>query len=296
MLGIHVARTSKVLESKRDDAAKRTRKSMYAALKEDIETLRLTAAQIYVCGPRNSRVNRMDYERIGKYVNDNVIALAVHSSYLTVGLWSIDSENISAKDKSAIAHLDTQLALCQKLNACGLVVHLPKKPIEVVVQTLQCDAVRDVIATHKVPIILEMVPVKKGADVDTAYVTPVQVNALVANLAFFDDDLWGICVDTAHMWGAGVSPDMEEWLAAIERPQMIKLFHLNGAQENTWNSGRDVHHIALSDEDHLFGGEKKDGIVPIVQFCRMHKVPIICEINRGSERAARDSLRRIRKI
>ena len=65
-LGIHVAKVSKVLGAKR--------KTMLAALEDDVEELNLSAVQIYTHGPRNSRKNKMDHAAIKKYCEENKIS------------------------------------------------------------------------------------------------------------------------------------------------------------------------------------------------------------------------------
>jgi endonuclease IV len=311
MLGIHVAKTSKVLESNKVDkdgnVKMKVRKTMFHAIKEEVEELKLTAIQIYTHGPRNYRANRMDHARIAQYVEEKKVALIVHGSYVSAGLWKVTEENKdSKKSKTAVDHLRSQLQTSQRVGARGLVIHVPRKPVDSMVDAFRTSTVRAVIAEAEVPILLEMMPVKKGADVDKAYVTPEQVNALVNELEFLSSKSWGICVDTAHLWGAGVAvskkSDMQEWLDAIETPGMIKLFHLNGSQTDTWNSGRDVHHIVFGEDDDSFGAThtlkkaKKTGVAPIIKFCMAHSLPVICEINRGSEEDARASLRLINQI
>jgi endonuclease IV len=311
MLGIHVAKISKVLESTNVDKDKnvkmKVRKTLFHAIKEEVEELNLTAVQIYTHGPRNYRANIMDHDRIGQYVDEKKLNLIVHGSYVSAGLWNVTEENKgSKKSKAAVDHLRSQLQTSQRVNACGLVIHVPRKPVKYMVDAFRTSTVRAVIDEEKVPILLEMMPVKEGKNVDKAYVTPKQVNALVNELDFLNSESWGICVDTAHLWGGGVDvskkSDMQSWLDAIESPNMIKLFHLNGSQDDTWNSGRDVHHIVFGNDDDSFGTThtlkkaKKTGVYPIIKFCMAHNIPVICEINRGSEDDVRASLRLINQI
>jgi len=332
MLGVHVAKTSKVLQTRPRKAkavgnakvatqaaanakAKavprgRVRRTMLAALEHDVAELKLTAVQIYTHGPRSYRANRMNHELIRQFLEKENVAMAVHGSYLTAGLWNVDADNFrEAKRRAAVAHLKDQLETCEKIGAMGLVVHLPRKPVETVIEALQVPSVKSVLDECKVPILLEMVPVKDGSNSDKAYVTPDQINCLVDSLDFLDASTWGICVDTAHLWGAGVdvtkAAQTREWLANIEHPEMIKLMHLNGSAKATWDSGRDEHYIAFGPDDDIWGAygspprtpkakakakAKKSGVAPIIEFCVGRKIPVICEINRGLEADVRASL------
>lgn len=308
MLGVHVSKVSKVLE-------KSKRKTMLEALKVDCDALGLTAAQIYTHGPRNSRENKMDYEAIRKWSVENEIGLYVHSSYLTVSIWNLNDINKDMpKIKNYIGMLDSQLEACKKLGAKGLVVHFPKKPLTDVINTVQCSAFKQVIIKHDVPILFEMVPVKdKGIVLNKkgtvkhhkGYVTPNQINRFCKKVQL-PKRLWGIVIDTAHLWGAGIDPSdkksQDKWFDEIDNPKMIKLIHLNGSPAKTFASGRDEHIIAFSKSDAVYGKHaeqktyKKSGVFSIIQFVMKYDLPIICEINRGTEKDVRMSIKLINKL
>ncbi len=310
MLGVHVSKISKVL-----DNTKRT--TLLAALQDDCGELNLTAAQIYTHGPRNSRANNLDHKKIKKWATENKIALYVHSSYLTVSLWNLnDATKDLSKVKGYVRLLDEQLAACKKIGALGLVIHFPSKPLDVVVKTLECSMFKIIAARHGVPILFEMKPIKnKGikGSVQKGYVTTEQLNAFCAAVKL-PKELWGIVIDTAHLWGAGVDTtdkkSQDEWFDELTHPDMIKLIHLNGGQTKTFNSGRDEHFIVFSDADNMYGkyadGKtaakcdldllKNSGIYSIVKFAMKKKLTIICEINRGKEREVRYSLELINRL
>jgi len=127
-----------------------------------------------------------------------------------------------------------------------------------------------------------MVSNKGAAD---TYETPAKINHLTQLIGA--DSWWGWCVDTAHLWGAGVNiraeADMEAWLAAI-KPGVIKLFHLNGSYAEM-GSGADKHAIALGEGDLIWHGipYQESGVSAIVRYAKKHNIPIVCEINRGKE-------------
>lgn len=308
MLGVHVSKISKVVETiprrrkptKENPAKKRVRKTMVQAIRDDSNRLMLTAVQIYTHGPRNFKANQMDYEAIKGLTEE--LNISVHSTYATggshKGIWRVTEETKKQTgSRNNIRHFSDQLLACSRMGASGFVVHLPRKSAAAVAETLKVDLMQEVIKKHGVPIMLEMIPVKDQAEGES-FLTPDQINELIEEMEFMDDNLWGICVDTAHLWGGGVDVStaeaMQGWLDAIDDRSMIKMFHLNGSEKKTWNSGRDVHIIAFSEEDDMFRPfkeePKKSGVYPIVKFCMENKLPVICEINRGSEKDARASL------
>lgn len=62
------------------------------------------------------------------------------------------------------------------------------------------------------------------------------------------------------------------------------MFHLNGSS-SALGSGKDKHEIAGGPDDLIWGGTNYDcsGVMAVVEYAKAHKIPIICEINRGSE-------------
>ena len=100
MIGIHTSKVSHILQK-----PYKNRKTMFDAIKTDHEELKLGACQIFVQGPRNSRMSKIDYKKINDYCNINKINLYVHTSYLSVGIFSVNSENVdSEKSKNAISN------------------------------------------------------------------------------------------------------------------------------------------------------------------------------------------------
>jgi len=300
MLGVHVSKVSKVI-----DGAKR--KTMLDALREDCGSLRLTAAQIYTHGPRNSNPNKMDYEKIKKWAADEKIKLYVHSSYLTVSIWNLNETTKELpKVKKYIKMLNDQLIACKKVGSHGLVIHFPNKTLKDVIDTVSCSVFKLMIERHGVPILFEMKPIKnKGVKkgVNYGYVTPDQLNKFCKKVTL-SKKLWGVVIDTAHLWGAGVDTTdkktQDEWFNEFKFPKMIKLIHLNGSQLKTFGSGRDEHIIVFSDDDDMYSKykktPKKSGIFSILQFVMKNNLAVICEINRGLEKDVRMSLNLINSL
>lgn len=306
MLGVHVAKNSHVL-----DGASMKRKTMLEALKLDVETLDLKSAQIYTHGPRSSHRNPMDYKAIKAYCKRRKLALWVHSAYITTGMWNINEDTKGdPKAKAIISLIKDQLIACNHLGANGLVIHLPKKHWNVVVGTLKILA--PMLNKFKTPLLFEMTAVL--AHPEFTYETPEKLNRLCDAIMdeIPDYENWGICPDTAHLWGAGVDVDdqktMKSWFANMKYPYKIGLIHLNGSGVKNFSAGKDKHEIVFSDEDDIWNPDysiddeldlvaiKKSSIYTILKFAKKHKLSIICEINRGTAEDVMLSIDALKKI
>jgi endonuclease IV len=292
MLGVHTSKISKVL----DDPNKK-RSTMLDAITIDTSQLKLGAVQIYTHGPRNSKRNPMNYNAIREYCEKNKISLYVHSSYITTGIWYINKESKDdSKSKFAIKLLLDQLESCDSLGSGGLVIHLPKKHPDVIIECFKVLA--PLTEKYKTPILLEMTAVKPHPM--NTYETPQKNNRLcdmlLKEIPKFTN--WGICPDTAHLWGAGIEINevsiMKSWFANLKYPKRVKLMHLNGASNSTFDTGKDKHMVIFSNEDDIWNDIinsevgydskklKASSLYELIKFGKKYKLAMICEINRGN--------------
>ena len=307
-LGVHVAKVSHVLAT-----PNKKRATMLEAIQVDCGELHLNACQIFVQGPRNSKMSAMDYTAIRTHCESEKINLYVHSSYLSVGIFSVNEENaITKKSKFAISNIAQQLDACDQLGARGFVIHLTKRTPEEIVESLQ--VLYPHIKDFHTPLILEQ-PAKKPAGNKT-YETPEMINMLTQMIMGELSELkWGWCIDTCHLWSAGIKMHekltMKKWLGDIEFPKKIALFHLNGGSQDIFGTGRDKHIIPFSDEDDIFKEStqneydkqefnltkfKKDSIWVLCQFAKKNKIDAILEINRGSVEETKFAISTLLKI
>jgi endonuclease IV len=288
-IGVHVAKISKVLE-------KRNRKTYLDAIRDDVEQLNLGCVQIFVAGPASSRMASMKSGEIKKYCSREKINLYVHSSYLTVGIWSLTNENKDTpKSKAAISHLDNQMIACDALESKGFVVHLPKKLPHVVIDALMI--IIPIIKKYKTPFMLEM-PASKSDD--RTYETPEKIDVLNDMIfeSYPDFTNWSWVIDTAHLWSCGIEVDdfklMKKWFKALKYPNKIGLFHLNGSSIEQYETGKDKHKVVFGSDDDIWNQDaniedglnaksiKKSTIHLIAQFTKKRNIDLICEINRGN--------------
>ena len=307
MLGVHVSKTSKILDPSKYDA----RNTMLDAITQDCEELKLNCCQIFTHGPANSHINAMDYSAVENYCTINQITLFVHSAYMTTGIWNIKESNKSdPKSVYTINLLVSQFECCEKLNSKGLVIHTPKKEPGIIIEALKI--VIPFIKEFKTPLIFEMTAVKP--DPTKTYETPEKINNLnkLLHQEFPAYDNWGWCIDTCHLWSAGIEMNdvatVNKWLTTLDKPEKIKLFHLNGASISTFNTGKDNHKVAFGADDDIWNKiinintgyikkkVKKSSIYTIVEFAKIHNISIICEINRGDYKEIEFSMKAIRRM
>jgi deoxyribonuclease-4 len=289
ILGIHVSKTSNTLDDKTPSY------DLSDAIVRETTVLGLNAAQVFTYGPRQATPNKIDYDKVKSVTAD--IDLSVHSAYATTGIWKVNAENKSqAKSKRMIDVVKLQLASCKKINAHSLVLHINKIYPDQAAETMKFLA--PYAKKVGVKVVLEMVSSK--ADPDKTYETPEKIDNLTTLLGP-KENWWGWCVDTAHLWGAGVDVSkyeyMTDWLNRLTYKKKISMFHLNGSYAKL-GSGKDKHAIAFSSVDLIWYGIKPEesGVRAIVEFATKYKIPIICEINRGSEEEVVASLSAIKKL
>ena len=317
-IGIHVAKTSHVIEcmkkkriSKTEEEkingreknaksfkmtlGRETRKTMLDAIKGDFEFLNFGTCQIFVQGPRNSHMSKMNHVKINKYCKLHKIKLFVHSSYISVGIFSVNAETCeSEKSKRAIQTIVSQMRVCDLLGSCGFVIHLSKRTPEEICETMKILVPH--ITQFKTPLIFEQ-PAKR-VDGDKTYETPEKINVLNSLLVktFPKYTNWGWCLDTCHLWSAGIqmgsNKHVKEWLSKLKLPKKIILFHLNGGLKKYFGTGKDTHIIPFEPEDAIWHPYKlysptklkKTSIGTIMKFAEKYEIPCILEINRGTQR------------
>lgn len=273
-LGIHVSSKSKVLNKSKS-------LPIHSAISRDTDILDLNSVQIFTHGPRNKNENKLDYKQIKNACKN--LDLTVHSTYMSVAIWKVSNNNKNTKiSKEYIKHITDQLETCKKIGAWGLVIHISKNEPSVIADTMKI--LKPIAKTLKVKIILEMVSAKASGQL--TYETPEKINYLTELIGL--EKWWCWCIDTAHLWGAGINvkkyKDMKKWFGSIKYKKKIGMIHLNGSSANL-GSGDDKHEIPFTIDDKIWYNilPKKSGLRTAVEFAMKHDCTIICEINRGEE-------------
>jgi len=284
MLGIHVNKSSSTL---------------YNAILKAHTDFQINSAQIFVYGPQSMIPIKLDPKKLRTISTRQIpIKLVIHSSYPSISIWNISKHNISTKESQRqIANILDQLIIGMQIQAMGLVLHIAKYPAASIAETMLL--LKPLAKKTQVPILLEMVSSKSSPN---TYETPEKIN----NLSKLIDNTtntswWGWCIDTAHLWGAGIDiryyKQMAQWLNQIRYKDKIKLFHLNGSSVIR-GSGKDKHEIVFSQYDKIWHNisPKKSGVYAIVKFAQKRQIPIICEIKRGTLNEIRKGLNILKSL
>lgn len=216
-------------------------KNYVAALRAAVDTAakngcQMAAAQIFVTNPRSGKSTVSDVEaaEIKKYLAETGLSLYVHSSYLT---------NPWGEKPGLGKHLaKVELTLADAVGAKGLVVHLPRKPAAVIV-----ESIGDLLDGNSGIIYLE---INSYVASETTYETPEKINVLLEaireKLPPALHSRIGVTVDTAHLWAAGVDISTRhgaiEWCGRFDLIADVHpvLVHLND-QIHQCGDGRDEH-------------------------------------------------------
>ncbi len=277
MFGVHVTKSSHVLDDKTEAD------TLSEAIARDAGQLELKSVQVFTYGPRFLVPNKVDFDEVKKVVAERQLDISVHSAYATTGIWKIFDKSLDER-KKAIAVFSSQMRSCEKIGAWGMVLHVTKVDPETVAKVMK--KIMPVAVRTNVKIVLEMVANKAGA---LTYETPEKINHVTELIG---DGPWGWCIDTAHLWGAGVDvkkyASMAGWLERLQHKDRVLQIHLNGSSAAR-ASGKDKHEIAFSPDDLIWYKVKPEesGLKAIVEFALERHLTVTLEVNRGAEKYTR---------
>jgi len=227
----------------------------------------ITAIAIFVAGPRTYSINISDDEayEIGSLNLD----IFVHNTYLSHP-WT---------NKSVAIHsIHKQIKVCNKMNAKGFIIHLPKDSINTVIKIL--PKLYD--SEYPVRIYLETPAVKPS---NAIFHKPACLNELFERIKNEVDpnlDYFGLCIDTAHLWSCGIDlsdyKSAETWFNELNIEPKCLMIHCND-NDKELGYAPDIHN-SLTDgkiwqkyKDNLY----ESGLYAIMKYARRNSVPIILE-------------------
>ena len=278
MFGVHVTKSSHVLDDKTEAD------TLSEAIARDADALDLKSVQVFTYGPRFLVANKIDFDEVKQVVAKRKLSLSIHSAYATVSIWKMFDKDIDDRKKD-IAIFSSQMRSCEKIGAWGMVLHVTKIEPDVVARVMK--KIMPIATKTGVKIVLEMVANK--AHKTNTYETPEKINRVSELIG---DGPWGWCIDTAHLWGAGVDvksySNMKEWLDKLKHKDRVVQIHLNGSSA-ILASGKDKHEIAFSPDDKIWYKVKPQdsGLKAIVEFAIERNIDVTLEINRGAEKYTR---------
>jgi endonuclease IV len=239
--------------------------------------LAVTAAAIFVGGPKNREITLRGEERaqLREYVKRTGLRVIAHSSY---------SAQPWRGDPDAARYIREELGVCQEAGIAGLVVHLPKLPVEHVMRYIArlCEP-----GAPDVRLYFETPAVRPA---ESYYETPEKLAALFAAIrAEIDPRLehFGLCVDTAHLWTCGVDlrsyEAADEWLRGLEAaadviPPAAVMIHLNDSARAR-GVGPDTHAGLAHGKiwEGYLDRPEAGGLAAFTDYAQRHETPVILE-------------------
>ncbi|MBP7654057.1 deoxyribonuclease IV [Candidatus Dependentiae bacterium] len=209
--------------------------------------------QIFISNPRAWADPKISPEEIvlfnSKRLTSGISGIAVHMPYLPN---IASSENIIYR--KSIAHLKKNIDAAELINADYFIIHPGKSMGADVDKSIKriADAVNILISnTSKIPILIENTA-GQGSEIGFTFFQLGKILDKIKN-----KKRCGICLDTAHLFGAGYDFSTQNSLEKVIKELMsnfdinfIKMFHLN---DTTVNLGSNV-------DRHYYIGEGKIGI------------------------------------
>ncbi|XP_065650779.1 probable endonuclease 4 [Hydra vulgaris] len=215
-------------------------KNKSATIAEHIEAARIEALNgasfvikvvaIFVGGPKNRKISLRPDERaqLINYIERTKIRVIAHSAY---SAYPWRGDDISLK------YIRDEINVCREAGISGLVIHLPKLPIDDMMQYI--PHIHDPV----VRIYLETPAAIQ------CFETVAKLANLFATIRAAGFDNFGLCIDTAHLWTAGVDLQTydaaQQWLQELENvsdiiPASSVMIHLNDSAREK-RKGPDAH-------------------------------------------------------
>ncbi|MFA6166961.1 MAG: TIM barrel protein [Gemmatimonadaceae bacterium] len=250
------------------------------------------AVSMFVGGPRDRQIIVPDAhaDALREYLARTGIRAIAHSSYSAVP-WRGDPD--------AARFIREESRVCARAGIAGLVVHLPKAPVDQVMKYIA-----RLYDPAGVRIYLETPAVRPD---ESYYETPEKLAALFRAIREKLDsrlDHFGLCVDSAHLWTCGVDvasyAAADAWLGALEQkhaaiPHDRVMIHLNDSRRAR-GVGPDAHAGLAAGEIWKEYAENlpASGLAAFVDYARRHDT--VCILERKPAPALLDDYRALREL
>jgi endonuclease IV len=194
-----------------------------------------------------------------------------HAPYVT-NVWSDDDEIMN----ESLHDIKNLSILCNRLNFNGFVLHFPYSINDINRFEKQIKLLSEHCSSK---IFFENISTKPDKDHHLLSFEPVELIKDYNNMIKKHIKSYGLCIDTAHLFGQGRSLSTVEDVQKFNHDMFsisdkIEMFHLNG-NLLPFNSGTDKHTIAGRSRDMIWGNHH-DGLKEMFKF--IDNRPTILEI------------------
>lgn len=236
----------------------------------------IKACQIFAVGPKNT--SQIITDKDIQLLKKSNLKIIVHGTYF--------DHIIGPKKHYAFHMIKKEYQICQKLNAKGLVIHFPIKPINELEEIadnihLMFTKLHTTITSSNVKPMIYMETASSKDINSLIYITKL-FNLINKKLSNHQKQLLGFTIDTAHLWSSGVNissyDSMNEYLVSISNiinPSKI-IFHLND-QYYDFNSGKDQHCNLYECNIWKNVQFKHSGLIRLLEFANENKSITILE-------------------
>lgn len=250
--------------------------NLYDNIKEAIKVTKdcanfdITAIAIFVAGPRNYNITVTDEE--ASNIRQLSLEIYVHNTYIS-NPWTLKSV--------AIHSIHQQMKVCNKMNANGFIIHLPKDSIDNIIRVIP-----KLYDPGSLTRIYFEIPALKP--VNSIFHKPKYLNELFKKIAdTIDSNLnyFGLCIDTAHLWSCGVDlsdyKSAETWFNELDIDYKCLMIHCNDNDKELGHAP-DVHNSLTDGKiwNQYKNNLTESGLYFILKFAKKNNIPIILE--RGS--------------
>lgn len=180
--------------------------------------LQIKYIQIFGYGPRNYNMN----------LNDNEVAFLKNKCIIE------DTNNKKVKVFIHKAYVSTtiknEINIANKINADGLVVHIPAKSLEEVIQW--AAEINDVTTSTSATIAPATIVYLEHKVSKNYKYTDLEnfITLIEAIIKQYNNINIGICIDTCHIFASGIDIDFIKYIKTIKKLKLPLLIHLNDSK------------------------------------------------------------------
>jgi deoxyribonuclease-4 len=271
-----------------------------AILCGNVYNIKINTAAIFVSNPRGLNIilkDESEQEELRNFIKKTNINIIAHSSYVAY-IWN------KKNPKKYMDFVEREYITCKENLLSGLVIHLTKDSIlkkkyikSTIEELINKVHIINENSSENIPIIYLETPAI--VPMWASYDTPKKLSALFNIINKINKNHpFGLCIDTAHLWTSGNDISTYEgakrWFSELMSSPYIPynniIIHLNDSA-NELGHGPDKHesltHGFIWKDYKNRASLKNSGLYFIIQFAKLHNIPLILERN-NKEKIAED--------
>lgn len=240
-------------------------RSLSDAIEEDIHAYNMTCMQTFASQPfSGAKLSKADIDVLKEA--SKRVQIVLHGAY-------VDFPWTTTKNRGLMPTLNIckELEVCQNIGATGVIIHLHN-----VADEQQCLDILKTCKRQNADGAGPKIWLETNAAINSPFADSRRLRKLCKRLG----PQFGVCVDTAHLWTAGVSvseyAETVRWLKPLDGLPIM--FHLNDCSTE-FGSGKDKHEILCRGKiwKRFVSNPAKSGIKAITDFAIKNGSMVILE-------------------